>query len=96
MRRRPLGRISACAECRDLPDIRPRILDRRPSVAVRHVRRSLDRFSARAQSPLGADMISFLNLFFNTPAIVMCVGPSDALVFDHQKSMVAFPFRETD
>src|SRR5262249_25689266 len=42
----PSRRTSAPAVGRDLPDVPPRISNRRSSVAVRHVSRSLDRFSA--------------------------------------------------
>src|SRR5262245_55730440 len=42
---------STAAVCRDLPDVRPRITNRRSSVTVRHVRRSFDRFGARGNCP---------------------------------------------
>jgi hypothetical protein len=45
-RRQARDRTSAPAVGRDLPDVPPRISNRRSSVAVTHVSRSLDRFSA--------------------------------------------------
>jgi len=57
---------------------------------------AIERFSERVPDHTGADLTRLLDSFFGSPIIVMECNNSPAFVIPYDKSVIAFPIRQSD